>query len=540
MRRNLRPDASMTTRAIRAVAAAGLALLGAAGCTDVTTEPQSTVSASNIFDDPGSYRSFLAKLYGGLAVTGQQGPAGLPDIDGIDEGFSQYVRGYWQLQELPTDEVVIAWGDESLPELNTMAWGSANRFVTAFYYRVFYQVALANEFLRETTDEKLAERNVSTALRGEIAQYRAEARLLRAMSYWHGLDLFGSIPLVTEERPVGSIEPPTQATRQELYDFVVAEITAARDALPAAGAGEYGRLDQAAADMLLSTVYLNAEVYTGTAQWGPALQAAERVIASNAYTLDDRYFDMFKADNHTSPEIVYAVPFDGENTRTFGGTTFLGHAAIGGSMDPDDYGYNGGWFGLRVTPQFVALFPGGGPASPDRRASIMYTQGQTLEIPTLSNFNNGYAMPKYQNVTSTGEVGSNTEFPDVDFPMFRLADAYLTYAEAVLRGGGGSRPQALTYVNALRTRAYGTATGNITDAQLTLPFILAERARELYMEGHRRMDLIRFGLFTGGDYLWAWKGGTAAGAATAAHLSLYPIPASDLLANPNLEQNPGY
>ena len=539
MRRILRPDASMTTRAIRAVAAAGLALLGAAGCTDVTTEPQSTVSAANIFNDPGSYRAFLAKLYGGLAVTGQQGPAGQPDINGIDEGFSQYVRGYWQLQELPTDEVVIAWGDESLPELNTMEWGSANRFVTAFYYRVFYQVALANQFLRETTDEQLAARGVPTTLRTEIAGYRAEARLLRALSYWHGLDLFGNIPLVTEEAPLG-VEPPQQATRAELYEFVLSEVTAVRTELPAAGAAEYGRFDQGAADMLLAKLYLNAEVYTGTAQWANALQAAERVIASNAYALDDDYFDVFRADNNTSPEIVYAVPFDGQNTRTFGGTTFLGHAAIGGSMDAADYGYNGGWFGLRVTPQFVALFPGGGPASPDRRASIMYTDGQTLQIPTLSNFNNGYGMPKYQNITSDGEVGSNTEFPDVDFPMFRLADAYLIYAEAVLRGGGGSRAQALTYVNALRQRAYGNASGNIADAQLTLPFILAERARELYMEGHRRTDLIRFGQFTGGEYVWAWKGNSATGAATAAHLSLYPIPASDLLANPNLSQNPGY
>jgi hypothetical protein len=114
------------------------------------------------------------------------------------------------------------------------------------------------------------------------------------------------------------------------------------------------------------------------------------------------------------------------------------------------------------------------------------------------------------------------------------------YAEAVLRNGGGTRAQALAYVNELRQRAYGDASGNIADAQLTLPFILAERARELYMEGHRRTDLVRFGLFTGGDYLWAWKGGTANGSPTAAHLALYPIPASDLLANPNLEQNPGY
>lgn len=539
MHRNLRIDAPMTTRAIRSVAAVGLALLGATACTDVTTEPQSTVSAANIFNDPGSYRAFLAKLYGGLAVTGQQGPAGQADIDGIDEGFSQYVRGLWQLQELPTDEVVIAWGDESLPELNTMGWGSANRFITAFYYRVFYQVALANEFLRETTDERMTARTASSTLRAQVEQYRAEARLLRAMSYWHGLDTFGNIPLVTEDTPLG-VEPPAQTSRAELYAFVVSEIDAVRSQLPAAGAAEYGRFDQGAADMLLAKLYLNAEVYTGTPQYPAALQAAERVIASNAYTLDDRYFDIFKADNHTSPEIVYAVPFDGTNTRTYGGTTFLGHAAIGGDMDPGALGYNGGWWGLRVTPQFVALFPGGGPSSPDRRASIMFTTGQTLQINTLSDFKQGYAMPKYQNVTSSGEEGSNTEFPDVDYPMFRLADAYLMYAEAVLRGGGGSRSQALTYVNALRERAFGNTSGNITDAQLTLDFILDERGRELLWEGHRRTDLVRYGRFTGSTYIWSWKGGTQAGAGTAAYLDLYPLPDNELSANPNLKQNPGY
>ncbi|HYD53648.1 MAG TPA: RagB/SusD family nutrient uptake outer membrane protein [Gemmatimonadaceae bacterium] len=526
----------MTTRAITAFAAAML-LVGAA-CTDVTTEPKSTVTAANVFNDASSYRAFLAKLYGGLAVTGQQGPAGQGDIEGIDEGFSQYIRGYWQLQELPTDEVVIGWGDESLPEMNTMGWSSSNRFITAFYYRIFYQVALANEFLRETTDERLASRGASAELRTTVQQYRAEARLLRALSYWHGLDLFGSVPLVTEEGPIGA-EPPAQATRQQLFQFVESEINAVRAALPAAGAAEYGRFDQAVADMILAKLYLNAQVYAGTARWSDALTAAQRVIASNAFTLDDRYMDMFLADNHTSPELIYAVPFDGNATRTYGGTTFLAHAAVGGSMNADSYGLNGGWWGLRVTPQFVALFPGA-PASADRRSAILYTEGQTLAIDNISNFNHGYAAPKYQNVTSAGGKGKNSEFPDTDFPMFRLADAYLMYAEAVLRGGGGTRAQALTYVNALRTRAYGNASGNITDAQLTLDFILAERSRELYMEAHRRTDLIRYGLFTGGQYLWAWKGNTAGGTATAAHLNLYPIPASDLLANPKLTQNPGY
>jgi len=161
-------------------------------------------------------------------------------------------------------------------------------------------------------------------------------------------------------------------------------------------------------------------------------------------------------------------------------------------------------------------------------------------VSEIGNFNHGVAAPKYANVTSTGAQGSHPTHVDTDYPMFRLADAYLIYAEAALRGGGGSTAQALTYVNAIRQRAYGNANGNITSAQLTLDFILDERSRELLWEGHRRTDLVRFGRFTGGTYLWAWKGGSAAGVSTGAHLNLYPLPANEIIANPNLTQNPGY
>jgi hypothetical protein len=144
------------------------------------------------------------------------------------------------------------------------------------------------------------------------------------------------------------------------------------------------------------------------------------------------------------------------------------------------------------------------------------------------------------NKTSAGVAGSNATHPDTDFPMFRLGDAYLIYAEAHLRGGGGDRPQALAYVNALRQRAYGNTSGDISDPELTLQFILDERGRELLWEAHRRTDLIRYGLFTGGAYVWQWKGGAPAGTATETFRDLYPLPASELVANPNLTQNPGY
>ena len=513
------------------IVAAVLLGLGMAGCTDPTASPTSTVTEDNIFKDPSSYRAFLAKVYAGLAVSGQQGPAGAPDLTNLDEGFSQYLRLYWEHQELPTDEAVIAWGDLGLPELNTQLWGTANGFISTMYNRIYYQVALANEFLRQTSDAKLSERNVGPALRADIQVFRAEARFLRALSYYHGIDMFGGIPLVTSI----SIDPPKQNTRQEVYDFLVSELTAIQADLPAAaGAGTYGRATKEAAAMLLAHIYLNAEVYTGTPHYAEALAAAQAVIAG-PYTLDPNYQRLFLADNNTSPEIIFPIIQDGIHTRTWGGMTFIVHASCGGSMNNTTYGIDGCWWGLRVKPETYNRFPASDP-----RGSFFYTSGQTVAIASISNFTDGIAAPKFQNVTSTGSAGSNSTHVDTDFPMFRLADAYLIYAEAVLRGGGGTRAQALAYVNALRQRAYGDNSGDITDPQLTLDFILDERGRELMWEGHRRTDLVRYGRFTGGSYVWAWKGGTQAGTATDAHLDLYPIPELQLAANPNLTQNPGY
>ncbi|HEU4557659.1 MAG TPA: RagB/SusD family nutrient uptake outer membrane protein [Longimicrobium sp.] len=527
----------MFKKACRAmtVAAAAALWVGASGCTDVTLEPESTVTEQNVFRDPSSYRAFIAKIYAGLSVTGQEGPAGQGDIQGIDEGFSQYVRLLWQMQELPTDEAVIAWGDDGVQQLNTQLWSTSNQFLGSMYYRIFFQVALVNEFLRQTTDEKLAARNVSTELRAEIAQYRAEARFLRALSYWHAIDLFGNTPLVKEDFPLGTT-PPQQSTRAEIFEYVVSELQAIRPLLPAAHTGEYGRADQGAVQMLLAKVLMNAPVYVGQNRNADARAALETIL--NAYTLDDRYRDLFLADNHTSPELIFAVPQDGTKQQSYGGTTFLIHASVGGDMSPAQWGINGGWWGLRVKPEILSIYPGGINSS-DVRSTVFFTQGQTVQINDITAFQQGLGAPKYRNVTSTGQAGSHVEFTDTDYPMFRLGDAYLMYAELVLRGGGGSTAQALTYVNALRQRAYGNTSGNITAAQLTLDFILDERARELLWEGHRRTDLIRYNRFTTAG-IWAFKGGVKAGQTTAAFRNLYPLPATELITNPNLDQNPGY
>ena len=198
----------------------------------------------------------------------------------------------------------------------------------------------------------------------------------------------------------------------------------------------------------------------------------------------------------------------------------------------------GGWGGIRATRNLPDLFPdvnGNG----DKRAQFV-TGTQTLDINNISEFKDGLAVIKYRNRTRSGALGQDPDrtFADIDFPLFRLAEIYLIYAEAVKRGGtGGSEAQAVIYLNALRTRAQVTAA---PIGSYTLNYILDERARELHWEGFRRTDLIRYDRFTEGTYLWPWKGGVKNGTGVAAIRKIYPIPDSEIAANPNLVQNAGY
>jgi len=514
---------------------------------DLNTIPldEDEVTSANLFYDLQDYTQFLAKCYAGLSLTGQQGPAGMGDINVADEGFSSYLRQYWVHQEIPTDEAVVAWTDPGLPQYNFQAWTTSSDFAEMMYYRIFYQITLCNEFIRNSSDEKLQEKELSDADIAIIKVYRSEARLLRALSYWHALDLFGSVPFVTDEDAMGAFLPE-QATKQELFVFIESELIAIDSVLVEPRQNEYGRMDRAVAWTLLAKLYLNAEVYIGQKKYTECLTYCKKVINAG-YTIDDRYQDMFWLGNETSPEIIFNIPQDGIHSKTWGGVTFIISAAVGGNMNaiaPTVYGIGGGWGGHRVTPQFVNIFPDV-KGDIDKRA-MFFTDGQTLEIDDYAQFTNGYAVDKFRNSFISADeqdtlLGADQTFVDTDFPLFRLADVYLMYAEAVLRGGkGGDIATAVGYVNELRERAYGNTTGNISDVDLTLDFILDERARELYWEAHRRTDLIRYGLFTGGDYLWAWKGGVQEGAATNVKFNLYPIPAAEINANPNLQQNSGY
>ena len=719
------------------------ALPGCIGDLDTLPLDKDEITSASVYENPDNYVNVLAKLYAGLALSGQQGAAGKSDIAGMDEGFGQYLRGYFYCQELPTDEALIGWNDATLRDFHDMDWTASDGFISTFYYRVFYQVSACNEFIRETTPAKLDSRNITGDARTKIETFRAEARFLRALSYYHAIDLFGNVPFVTEEDEVGAFFPK-QISRKDLFTYIESELKAIEGSL-IAPRSSYGHADKAAAWMLLAKLYLNANVYISTAKYTEAITYLDKVITAG-YTLEPKYANIFRGDNNKSNEIIFPIIFDGAKAKTYGGTTFICRAAIGGKMDPAKFGVDGGWGGLRTTKQFVGKFwnlsllksaqmplknaaaypviyaPGGyqkasgystgdwDPANAPKLASVnsdnkyegyiyfaadgefkftagpnwdvnwgddgangtleanganikatagfykinvdlntktfsmlkttwgiigsatpgawntdtpltfdantkewkvivelskaeikfransgwdinlgdngangtleyggsniavpaagkyeiklklgvpdytftlevyatderamFFTDGQTLEVTSLFEFTNGYAVTKWNNLSSTGAVGSDPYYVDIDFPMFRLGDAYMMYAEAVLRGGtGGSTAKALEYVNAVRTRAYQSVKGNIGSGDLNLEFLIDERAREFYWECHRRTDLVRFGKLTGASYLWAWKGGVIEGTSTDAKYNLFPIAASDVSANVNLKQNNGY
>lgn len=516
-----------------------LTLISCTSDLDVTPRDDDEFLSETFFQDPASYKQVLAKLYAGLYVGGNDGD-GSADIAGLGGDFSSYLRLLFVTQELPTDEAIIGWADGTLPTMNTQTWSPENEFLAGTFSRAFYEISIANEFLRQTTEEKLTARGVDASLKTEIATFRAEARFLRAYSYYNLMDLFGNVPITTENDPVGFFYPE-QKTRAEVFAYVESELKDIDANLAASKSNEYGRIDKTAAKFLLAQIYLNAKVYIGVDKFNEAATLSNEIITSSAYTFANvSYKDLFSADNNrngSQSEFIFPIVSDGNAIRAIGGgMSFIMHASIGGSMDFASRGMDGGWQGIRTRKEFVNLFPDE-TGTGDARGTF-YTDGQTLDITNVGTFTDGYAVTKYINVNADGSAAQRNDVPDIDFPMFRLSDVYLMYAEATLRGAtSGNLGTALTYVNKIRARANAQV---ITTAGLTLDFILDERGRELFWECHRRTDLIRFGKFTGGSKTWQWKGGSMNGSSTASFRDLMPIPARNIQANPTLKQNTGY
>jgi hypothetical protein len=525
-----------------------LALLagGLSSCNkDLNRTPLNSLTGSDVYSTAAGYKQVLAKAYGAYALISSTGSAASDiNIAGIsDVGETDFLRQYWDAQELTTDEALNAWNDPYLNQFHGLNWTSGNVYVTSIYDRSLFQITVCNEFISQSTDALLASRGITGQDAIDVREYRAEARFLRAYQYWVLMDLFGNPAFVTDLDPIGAgaFQPP-QIQRADLFTYIESELKSADSTLVAPHQNEYGRADQAAEWALLARMYLNADTYLGAGNdhYTDAITYASKVINAG-YSLMPVYQNLFLADNNlNNPEVILSINYDGVQSQNYGGTTYLVNASLSAAQVPANFGVpNGGWTGNRSTQNLPLLFPDYSGAT-DHRA-IFNSTGSTLDANIVTTFTDGLAVVKWSNMTSAGVAAPsvNGELCSGDFPLFRLGEMYLVYAEAVLRGGsGGTMALALQYFNALRTRAYGNGSANVTT--IALPDILNERGRELYWEGFRRTDLIRYGQFTQGNYLWPWKGNVAGGVGVSANFNLFPIPETELLSNTHLVQNPGF
>ena len=491
-------------------AASALSLSSCVGDLNVTPIDPNANTADKALVDEASFQNFLAGVYMGFATSGYYGANGSASISGLDGGASQYIRGLYHHSELTTDESVCGWNDQTIKNFHWMNWTTDDSFIYAFYSRIFMVVGMANEFIREA---KASE--VDFAQKQQLID---EARVLRAIAYYHAIDNFGNVPFSDETAIVGVA--PDQIMRADLYAWMENELKDLVDnsALPAKGATT-SRASKAAAKFLLAKLYLNAEVFTGTAAYDKCADVLKDLM-DDGFSLHTTsagtypaYQELFLADNNLcTDEIIFAIEQDGVNTTSYGATNYIIFASTGGEMDPDQMGISSGWGGLRMTPEFYNRFTDG-----DAR-KLFYTATQQASIDDIGEFSNGYAFMKFRNRTRDGGYGKEKGFVDTDFPMMRYADVLLMAAECQARGASG--------------------------IDCTLDNIIDERARELYQECWRRNDLIRFGLFTSASYKWQWKGSDTNINGTStdipAYRQLFPIPDSDRLANTKLVQNEGY
>ena len=539
-------------------------LTSATSCvSDLDQYPQTETTSKDVYTSLANYEAVLGKIYAAMVTSGQGKGGDNKDMSSVlnsGSGFD-YMRMFFNLQECGTDELASTWlTGEQTTGLSYLSWDANDAWVSDMYYRIYYNIALCNEFLRNANGASFSGEDEV-----KMKEYKAEVRFMRALFYFHALDLYRNIPMVTENDPVGGFIPP-RYTPKQTFDYIESELKdCVGDMLPASTC-PYGQASQGAAYTLLAKLYLNSEVYTGVAKYAECKEACKKVM-DMGYSLESDYSKLFNADNDKrTNEIIFALPVSAEHTVSWGSSTYLvcGQLSMSNAnQNVADFGAESGWSEFRLRSQFVDkfnesdIYAQGEEAKGDKRAKF-FTNGQSKDVTSMTDETTGYLSEKWSNLKDDGTKASNTSNDGVetDFPLFRLADVYLMYAECVARLGedwdnwnGGSDAEAATrkegaiyYINKVRKRAYGDVKHNVwkdnfaSDADF-LQFILDERARELYHEGYRRTDLIRYGEFTTSKYIWQWKGGTHDGQAVDSKYNIYPIPNNELTANPNLHND---
>ena len=516
----------------------------------------------------------LAKQYATLGLTGQKGAAGSADLSG-DEGESGFIRTVFNLEELMTDEILWAWQDnEGIAAITHMNWDKSNARVNWAYQRLIFDITLYNQFISEQTG-KMSEDKI------------AEVRFLRALNYYYFLDLYRKAPF----KETFDSNLPIEKSGKDLYDWLDNELTTIEPMMKEVGAynnsENFGRADRGAAYALHARLALNSAVYTDgqVKDYQKAIDYCDRIINSKKYELSRKakngysgYQQLFMGDNDCNPEamkeIIFAVRQDGLKTRQYGGSTYLVAACTKAGMpsastaDP--------WKCIFAREDLVKkFFPNGdipmattddvltdatkdqviakdnekgigtdaviAKAKDDRALLYMGVGGcESGKVRTLNPGEaitdplNGAAIVKWSNFHADGTAQHDQNYSDTDIPLFRLAEIYLTRAEAKFRLNGSQ--EGLADIKLVQGRAHRGTEATSVDEQT----LIDEWGREFFMEGRRRSDLVRFGLFTGSKYLWSFKGGVPKGAGIESHFDIFPIPGNETLNNPNMTQNPKY
>ena len=538
----------------------------------------------NVETNPSTL-GLYSKCYAGLIMEGNDGNA---DFTIDDNGKSTLLRNIFNFNELPTDEAICWWSDGGLVDISYNKYNAATPTLKYLYYRLMSNISFENNFL-----------SLEAAKEEDKTRY-AEVRVIRAYNYFLMLDFFGDPAFVEKS----SSESPYQAhtynskfdanktyTRAELlqlgreflFNWVKDELLAAEPDLLEAkpekdNDPDYGRIDKGTCWLLLSRLYLNAGTYLNNdgqdnPYWDQALAYAEKVINSQYALFDDSkisetakangykpYDLLFMGDNGSngaSCEALLPLMQDGTITQGYGGSLFyiaaLWNDAMKSVTGKDAATTENAWSGMRVRPSFLKVFFNNPSVVVNKEAkdiramniddrAIFWGKGndkneRTLELGENKSFFSGIVTPKWNNNYAEGGTPHDSKFVDTDFFLFRVAEAYLNAAEAEMHLNGEGSDKAKGYIDKLRDRAHAEK-----HSSYTLNDVLDERARELYCEGLRRTDLIRFNQYGGNNatYKWELKGGSDNGSNFDKTKNVYPLPSSEILANKNLTQIDGY
>lgn len=549
---------------IAAGVAASMGLASCVGDLDVTPTDPNLITPDSFAKDPaGSLDRLIAECYQAMSTSGVDG-GNSAIISGYNGGMGTFQRAVFCLNELTTDTYMWCWPNDegaAYNALNVDNFPSTNVIFYGTYSRLYVIISICNEFIKNVEQGVLP---ISDELRPRAEEYVRQARIIRGLSYFYLVDLFGNVGWSDESLP--ALATPPQKTRSEIFDLVVADLESVSAAYGTAYAvPAYGYVGKEACDALLAKFYLNSEVFTGVPRYQECWNKCSSIIAAHlgggfdGSGLAPIYKTLFGANNDLHAlggarenEIIWITPQDGTYLTSYGGSTFMISAGTKAGVN-NSLNLGRAWASMRSRQEFAELFSwtesGDALVSADKRTELWNAGGSfKLANTEVGEFTDGYSNNKYSNwiYNADGSIDqeassplASNEFSNADVPVIRLAEIYLSAAEAYVlsNGAAGNADDALTYFNYVRERAGVTP---VTVGALTETNILDERARELYGENCRRTDLVRHHKFAGeGARTWSWKGGSVEGGVIPAHFDLFPIPQTivDVM---KYQQNPGY